>query len=401
MKTIRFFAVLLSAAVIAPASDDALAKWRQGVSVHPASKHPGRHSMHTYFTVSPESPDGNWVLFYSSTTPEGERGEIVIANRRTGQERIIARNIATEDAHRVACQQWISNGKRVVFHKFEGTEPVVMVVDLDTGKQRTLARGRLVGFGQPKSDLIPIYPPHWKNAAARKDLELLNVATGKIETIVTAEATLKAYPDRIKKIFGEKPITLFFPDLSPDLKRVYFKLSTPISEEFRSKEASFREMLVVYDMEKSKFLFIRDRWGHPNWNQNSRDILNVPNVIDNSETGQAHPIPGIPVLPGQHLSFSFDGKLFASDTKLAIDAPGNTGNWRVVAADVNGNKLVVLHEFDNSKGAKTWRVSHPHPAFSPDSKRIYFNVSSTEWTQLYVAESADSAGGSTGELSKK
>jgi Tol biopolymer transport system component len=391
MKAIGFFAVLLSALMTSSAAEDSLAKWRNGVNIHLVSKQAGRHSMHTYFTISPESPDGNWVLFYSSTTPEGERGEIVIANRRTGQERVIARNIATEDGHRVACQQWISNGKRVVFHNFEGNEPVVMVVDLDTGKQRTLARGRLVGFGQPKSDLVPIYPPHWINAAGRKDLELLNVATGKIETIVTAEATLKAYPDRIKKVFGEKPITLFFPHLSPDLKRVLYKLSTPTAEDFRSKEASFREMLVVYDMERSKFLFIRDRWGHPDWNPNSRDILNVPNVIDDSQTGQAHPIPGIPVLRGQHLSFSFDGKLFASDTSFVPEAPGRPGDWAVVAADVNGNNWVTLHKFDNSRGAKTWRVSHPHPAFSPDSKRIYFNVSSTEWTQLYVAESNESA----------
>ena len=33
-------------------------------------------------------------------------------------------------------------------------------------------------------------------------------------------------------------------------------------------------------------------------------------------------------------------------------------------------------------------VSHPHPAFSPDGKRLYFNVSDGKWTRLHVAETS-------------
>jgi Tol biopolymer transport system component len=42
--------------------------------------------------------------------------------------------------------------------------------------------------------------------------------------------------------------------------------------------------------------------------------------------------------------------------------------------------------FDNTKGAKSWRRSHPHPSFSADGKRIYYNVSDGSWTRLMVAE---------------
>ena len=42
-----------------------------------------------------------------------------------------------------------------------------------------------------------------------------------------------------------------------------------------------------------------------------------------------------------------------------------------------------------SASANSWRRSHPHPAFSPDGKRLYFNVSSGPWTQLHVAEAAE------------
>ena len=33
----------------------------------------------------------------------------------------------------------------------------------------------------------------------------------------------------------------------------------------------------------------------------------------------------------------------------------------------------IIHRADNTHGARSWRISHPHPVFSPDGKRIYFN----------------------------
>jgi Tol biopolymer transport system component len=65
---------------------------------------------------------------------------------------------------------------------------------------------------------------------------------------------------------------------------------------------------------------------------------------------------------------------------------GNAQDWGVIVGDIRGQDYVVLHKFNNARGAKSWRRSHPHPVFSPDGQRIYFNVSAGDWTQLYVAE---------------
>ena len=72
--------------------------------------------MHSYFNTCPESPDGRYVLFYASTAKDGHRGEVCMRDRKSGEEKVLATNINAEDAHRVACQQWVSNGKRIVFH---------------------------------------------------------------------------------------------------------------------------------------------------------------------------------------------------------------------------------------------------------------------------------------------
>ena len=71
---------------------------------------------------------------------------------------------------------------------------------------------------------------------------------------------------------------------------------------------------------------------------------------------------------------------------LTAEFGGPPNEWGVAVADIRGEKWVMVHKFDGSRGARSWRRSHAHPVFSPDTKRIYFNVNATQWTELYVAE---------------
>jgi len=343
-----------------------------------------RHSIHTYFNLSPESPDGRWILFYTSTTPDGHHGEIRIRERATGKELVLAEGIYTEDAHRAACQQWVSDGRRVVFHNDVGGEWQVISVDVTTRKKRILARNRMLSWGQPNSNVVPVYKPHWA-PGDHPDLEFLNVESGELKTIVTAKATRAQYEQQIRARFGDRAISLFFPILSPDLKRVIFKLATATGTDPRSALASDRECLIGYDIERSKFLFFRAKWGHPAWHPDSRTLINVPSLLQDTETGEERAIPGLPKFPGSHPSISPDGRLFASDTTLE-NFGGQKKEWGVVVGDLEGKRYRILHRFDNSNGAKSWRVTHPHPSFSPDGRRVYFNVSAGEWTELFVAE---------------
>ena len=66
-----------------------------------------------------------------------------------------------------------------------------------------------------------------------------------------------------------------------------------------------------------------------------------------------------------------------------MDPLGGTENeWGMVVADLRGTNHVLIHRFDNSRGARSWRRPHPHPIFSPDGRRIYFNANSDPWTRL-------------------
>jgi len=379
--------LLVGVAVVeASSTDDPLAPWRSEVKIRPVVSQPGRHTIHSYVNVCPESPDGRWVLFYTSTTPDSHRGELRILERATGQEKVLARNVNTEDAHRAACQQWASGGRRVVFHDVRDGEWHVVTVDVESGKERVLARNRQLCWGQANGDLVPLYGQHW-NPGAHRDLELLNVETGEITTGVTADAVRAKYPELIAKLFGDKPMSVFFPIISPDLKRVFFKLASPGGGDFRSSKASVRLGLVCYDLENKQFLFATPYWGHPAWHPDSRTIVQKGNYLFDSSNGRGRRIPDLPGFRGDHPTASPDGKLVVTDTTMEKFG-GTDKEWGVAVSDMRGKNHVIIHRTDNSRGAKSWRKSHPHPVFSHDGCRIYFNVSSGDWTQLYVAEAA-------------
>jgi len=75
------------------------------------------------------------------------------------------------------------------------------------------------------------------------DLDLINVTTGEKQTPVTVNALKQAYPEWFAKTFGEQTPSIFFPILSPDLKRVFFKMALATGENPRSKSASARQAL--------------------------------------------------------------------------------------------------------------------------------------------------------------
>jgi len=391
--------------VVAPAFLDpaaafrSFARWQHGVTVSPVAQVDQRHALHAYYTANPEHPHGDSTLLYTSTERDAHAGQILTIDRGTGDERVLVSGLSTEDSHRAACQQWVSGGHRVAFHDVRtqhGREQwTVSTVDVATGEQRVLARDRQLGWGQPGGDLVPVYGPHW-DPAAHRDLDLIDVTTGECRTVLTAEAVCDAYPDLIREEFGELgsrqdwPLSIFFPALSPDLTRVFFKMAAPLGGHYRSKEASRRAMLVCYDLAAQRFLFADQKWGHPAWSPDSRTILDVPHVLIDADTGARRTLGDLPRLPGSHPSFSPDGSLYVSDVALhrIEDGPlkGGKGEWGIVVVDIASQQLALIDRFDDSEGTSSWRRCHPHPVFSADGDRIYYAVSRTPWTQLHVAQ---------------
>jgi len=83
---------------------------------------------------------------------------------------------------------------------------------------------------------------------------------------------------------------------------------------------------------------------------------------------------------------SSDGEIFATDAKVERREGGQAGECGIIIGSIKTDEYTTIHRFDNTDGAKSWRQSHPHPAFSSDGQRIYFNINEGGRTRLYVAE---------------
>lgn len=381
---LRRLAAAALAAALAPAfAGPPVAAWSN--ATHRAvSSVPGRHTIHTYFNVSPESPDGRFVLFYASKAADGQTGDVVMQRRETGEETVLARGVTTEDAHRAACQQWLDGGRTVVYHDCRAGRWTVLAVDRETLQERVVATDRQLGFGATSGALVPLYGCHWKPGDHR-DLELADLRTGEIRTAVRAADAAAQAPAWADKTFGAgADLSIFFPVVSPDGRRVFFKLAKGSGgDNFRSSRASLREGKFVYDLEAARLVRFYPQWGHPSWHPDSKRILEKGNLLFDPDAGSAKKLAPI---PSDHPSFAPDGSSFVSDGKVSKADYAATGNLAVTVGSATTDEQARVDLFKATAGATSWRKSHPHPVFSPDGRRLYYNVNAGPWTELRVAE---------------
>ena len=173
--------------------------------------------------------------------------------------------------------------------------------------------------------------------------------------------------------------------MSADEKKVFFKLSRPGGgTDFRSKAASFRDGKVVYDLENKRLIRLADRWGHPSWTPDSKGIFEKGNFVMDVGTGQTKRFA--PSCFSDHPGVAPNSRIFVTDADVTKRPFGKPNHWAIGVGSMEKDEFVVLTVFDNSKGARSWRHNHPHPTFSADGRRIYYNVNDGPWTRLMVAE---------------
>jgi len=334
--------------------DDVLRAWRDGASIRPVLASDRRHALHSYFNTCPESPNGRWVLVYTSQERDAHCGQIRIVARDTGEDRVLADAVTVEDAHRQAYQQWTCGGRRVVYQDLHGGNWQVLSVDVETGARQLLAQARHLGWGAPSGNVVPLHGPHWAPGDVI-DLELLDVGTGAVVKVLRAADVRSAYPDWVAHRFGQRRVSIFFPVLSPDGSRVFFKMARATGNGFRHPAGSERYGLLVYDLSRGVFLYQRDGWGHPAWHPGSRTILTTPCTLMDTDAGSETTLRGPPCFPGGHPSLAPDGQCFVTDTRAGAFG-GEERQWAVAVAELHGTgSEVVARAPVPGAGTTSWR----------------------------------------------
>lgn len=345
------------------------------------------HVLHSYFNHCPESPDGRRVLYFSSTYADAQLGDLRWIDRASGESRLLWADLEVQDAHRQANQQWVCGGRAVLVMCPQDEGWAVWRIDAESAERERLAVGRQVFWGQPQLDEVPLYGPYWAPGAHR-DLELLDVTTGAVRTALTIDQVIADHADFVADTFGDaRPDSIAFPVLSPDGQRVFFKLSRVGDGSARSDAGSVREGLFVYDLVSGRALGVYPSWGHPAWMPDSRRILRQHVVIDTDDMSTSE-LPWYPQHANSHAAPSPDGHLLAID--IARDRfTARELHWAVVVGDLAGNWVTIHTDPAERHGTTSWRPVHPHPVFSADGARIYFNANLGARVELRCATVGD------------
>ena len=369
-------------AMTAPAP--VLTPWHAGARVSPVVPPTAQHTIHAYFNTCPESPDGRWVLFYRAASADAGSGELCVVERASGAVRVLTRIHGVEDAHRQACQQWIDGGRAVAFHDRRDGRWQVLTVDLASGTEQVIAEDRLLGFGIPGGHHLPLYGLHW-NPGAHRDLELADLHTGSVSTALTLAQVLTDHAAWAAGEFATRDLSLFFPVLSPDGTRVFFKLARGAGgDDFASPAASHRAGMLVYELATARSVRRLEAWGHPSWSPDSAAIFEKHNIRISLADGtvQRREIGA----PSDHPSLGPDGTWYMTDGKVLARDGAQPGEWGVFVGSTSAPGYTIVHRFIQTGGAASWRPPHPHPVCSSDGRRIYFNRNDGPWTRLHVAE---------------
>lgn len=342
------------------------------------------HSIHSYFNADPLSPDGTLVLFYRSTAADAGSGELCVSRGDSGPPRVLARIRQVEDAHRAACQQWSDGGRSVAFHDLRNGRWQVLAVDLADGRERVLAVDRQLGFGSPADHRVPVYGRHW-NPGPHRDLELADVRDGSLSVAVRVSTVATAHADWVQREFGGPDgLSVFFPVISPDGRRVFFKLARGRGgDDFRGMDASRRQGKAVCELASGRLLRLFPAWGHPSWAPDGEAICEKGQELHSIADGSLRRLAP-PGSPSDHPSLSPDGRLWVTDAHL-VHHGGRRGEWGIVVGSVASGRHVIVHRFANQGGAASWRPAHPHPVFAADGRSIRFNVNDGAWTRLHAA----------------
>ncbi len=217
-------------------------------------------------------------------------------------------------------------------------------------------------------------------------MEPRKMIAGEVTTPVTAEQTAAEYGDWIDQKLGSRELTIFFPVVSPDESKVFFKPCIPGGgDSYKGMSVSKRDGKAIYDLANRKFIRLVEQWGHPSWTPDSTGIFEKSNFVLEVESGKTLPRYA-PSCFSDHPTVSPDGSVFVTDADVTKRPFGKPGHWAIGIGSTTKDEFVIVDLFDNTKGATSWRHNHPHPAFSADGKRVYYNVNDGPWTRLTVAE---------------
>ena len=324
------------------------------------------HHKHSYYTLSPWSPDGRRIVF-SSAAPGSEIGKVGLMDTDGGNVRVLT-DKALFNSHSGAYPMWHPDGRQIIFRPSGNDTAAYAFLNVDSRQVRflTARHFRL----SPDGRRIAYFEG--------PDLAVMNTDGGGRRVIARQDVVSALSP--LQQEIRASPVRLKAPRWSPDGKELMVALTNEGNDsDGKRKPLTVKELYIVR-ADGSLIRRVVAFRHHAVWSPSGRHVLFVDKdgicLIDKDganrrvvcELAQGHPTFN----PQETLIVTdvFNGEL--KDSLALIDP--NSGEYR------------KLLNCPRTVGPGRGRVTHPHPVWSSDGRQILYDSDQTGTCQIYVAD---------------
>jgi hypothetical protein len=337
-----------------------------------------RAAIHSYFDLCPESPDGARVVYFQFDDSVPGPGGVVVAQRDGSEPRVIASGIAGH-AHTGAYQQWVGDNA-IAYASGEQDGGGSVVVTLSDGaahecrhwiRMYSPASGVGLSYGRRGDSGEP--------AVSRVDWR-----SGDTRWLFDRSDALAMHPLRERRLQRE-PITFKHTKWAPDGQRFFCVLSNEPYIWSHPGELRIKSLYLA-NADGSGLRYLTEFGHHPMWGQDSACVYYFERD-GASQSLVVHPLDGaaprviLAGIAGVHATLSPDQRRVVTD----IFGWPEPGRGAVVLYEVADGRRVTLAEFELPDTTHQTGC-HPHPVWSRDAGRVYFNAPTDGRPHVWAVE---------------
>ncbi len=346
----------------------------------------GAAAVHRYYDTPCESPDGDRILYFRFDGPIPGPGEVVVAGRDGADPRALARVDADCLGHVGAQATWVD--RETVSYAADGARASVTVIASLNGGGTREVRGGIRQFHPDarravvnRAGAAPGDELSWKRKTI---VESVDCDSGDVLPLLTVEQAAAAHP---AGNVDPSRMNLMNTKWSPDGTRLFAVFTDEIYARHHCEKRTIKSLILV-NADGSDVRYLGEFTHHPIWSPDGAAVIaHLRNERFGGQDLVSLPLDGsgtrtlIAGYAGVHSTPNRAGTKVITD---AFRSPAE-GGASILRYDLESGEAEVLcsgahRDFDHNTGC------HPHPQWSADEKRVYFNMADSGSPQLYALE---------------